>query len=233
MKKTLAFLLFAVLLVGMSFAVPPANGDIAQRVELIKLQASIRIIEVFKQMELTKEQATKIFEGLTEVREKLDSLLKQKEELLLELKKAMLEDDTAAIEKLREKLIANNRETFETLKGAQKVIKDNLTVTQMEKLMRMARDRVFDRLRNSPQFREMFINGLREKPLKDAPYIQERLKNFRDLSPQEKREWLERASNTPRIKNLVNQRIVADKALTRFILSPVFLDTLKEYAGIE
>jgi len=230
MKKTLAFLLFAVLLVGMSFAVPPANGDIAQRVELNKLQASIRILEVFKQMELTKDQAAKIFEGLTEIRGKLDSLLKQKEELLTSLKKALLEDDTVTIEKLREELIANNRETFETLKGAQKVIKDNLTVTQMKKLMRIARDRVFDRLRNSPQFREMFINGLREKPLKDAPYIQERLKNFRDLPPQEKMELLKRATNDPRMKNL---RMEAEKVLTRIVLSPVFLDTLKEYAGIE
>lgn len=230
MKKTLTFLLFTVLIVGMTFAIPPINGEFAQRAELNKLQASIKIIEVFKQMELTKEQATKIFEGLTEIREKLDSLLKQKEELLTSLKKALLEDDTATIEKLRDELVANNRETFEILKGAQKVIKDNLTVTQMEKFVRIARNRAFDKMRNSPRFREMLANRLRERPLKDAPFIQERLKNFRDLSPQEKREWLEKMKNDPRMRKF---RTEAEKTLTRIVLSPVFLDTLKEYAGIE
>ncbi|OAA27586.1 hypothetical protein AT15_05045 [Kosmotoga arenicorallina S304] len=245
MKKTL--ILFVVVLLSLTAVMATEK---VSKTETATLGLSVRILEVFRAIDLTKEQAATLYEGLMDAKAKMDEMIGEKTELLEKLREALINDNEEQIKRIHEALNKRAEAFGEIQKSVITLFKENITLAQAEKLKNIIQRNIagrFQKLDINPEVLRERVEQFKENPRELAEKLPEPMKEkLMNMTPEEKeralKEFEARAKGA--MENMKQKSVEMKKKATimkkeigkkigRLIFSPVFLDTLKDYAGIE
>ncbi|AKI97457.1 hypothetical protein [Kosmotoga pacifica] len=242
MRKAFAFFMIILLSVTAVLAASPFV-ERAPNPDVVKLEMSIKILRVFREIGLTKEQAAKLYEGLEDIRGTIEELMEKRVNFLEEFKRALIDGDREQIERINARLKELEKNFVKIRESVELLFKENITVAQAEKLEKILQREFNERLQRMgvrPEVLKEKIEHFRKTPEELMDRIPEAMKQrLRNMSPEERAEAIKNME--ARFKeakaNLKQQlpeiRKRAFERIGRFIFSPIFLDTLREYAGIE
>lgn len=178
MKKFLVLLLAVVSIGTFTLATP---------VEVAELTGEIALLDIFNSIGLTQEQATTIYNALNEQTEERDAHESELLELLENYKSALLDGTDEEIEAAKaavDEFRDSAKEEFEGRTGIIDVIKDTLTVSQVEGIQEYFTDKITERVQG--QVKEQ-IGKMTENIKENNPEL---LKKFQDMDPEQKQALL-------------------------------------------
>lgn len=204
MKKFLVLLLAVVSIGTFTLATP---------VEVAELTGEIALLDIFNSIGLTQEQATTIYNALNEQIEERDAHESELLELLENYKSALLDGTDEEIEAAKaavEEFRDSAKEEFEGRTGIIDVIKDTLTVSQVEGIQEYFTDKISDRVQE--QVKEQ-MGKMTENIKENNPELWEKMKN---MDPEKKEELQSQIKSKVQstVKNQVTGQQFGDKSNT-------------------
>jgi len=237
------------------------------KADVAKLAVSVRILEVFRAIDLSKDQAATLYEGLIDAKAKVDELIGKKTELLEKLREALISGNDEQTKRIYEALKEQANAFARIHDSVLTLFKENITLAQAEKLKQIIQKNIagkFQEMGIKPEALRERAKQFRENPEEVAKKLPEPMKEkVMNMTPEEKARALkefktqamgaeEKAKALKEFKakamgtkeNIKQKSIEMKKKATimkkeigkkigGLIFSPVFLDTLKDYAGIE
>ncbi len=153
MKKLLVLLLTVVSIGTFTLAAPT---------EVAKLSGEVALLDIFNSIDLTQEQAKTIYDALNEKITERDAHEAELVGLLEDYKAALLdgtEEEIAAAKTALYEFRVQSRETFENKAGLMNVLKDTLTVNQVEKINKYFTDKIVERYGPTGTAIQQKVNG--------------------------------------------------------------------------
>ena len=202
MKKFLVLLLAVVSIGTFTLATP---------VEVAELTGEIALLDIFNSIGLTQEQATTIYNALNEQIEERDAHESELLQLLENYKSALLDGTEEEIEAAKaavEEFRDGAKEDFEDRTGILDVLKETLTVSQVEGIQEYFTDKISDRVQEQVKKQvETMKNNIKE----NNPQAWEKMKNM-DPEQAEKLQSQIKSKVQSTVKNQITGQQLGNKA---------------------